>query len=174
MEKNITATVNLNSVKIKVWDNDAKQMYATEVTFFGNYDEKRKAEIRNDYSKSGKMVCKFYDDTLELIASEKYAMPETQFYTLAEVMEKRPNGNYISRTATATKCDVLLYNTYTDDTEVKHHIVSGKNTANTVKTISKIYKKSDYLILNVVETETITALYVLDSLTFFKNATLIH
>ena len=172
MEKNITATMNENSVTVRVWDNETKELYTTDVTFYGNYDEKRKASIRNDYAKKGRlMVVKFYDETLAINASEKYAMPESEFYARATVMEKRPNGDYISRTATATKCIVLLYNNYTDDTETVSCIVSGKNSEKIRKEIERKYKKTDYIVLDVQEIETITALYVLESEIFFKNAT---
>lgn len=171
MEKNITATMNKNSVTVRVFEKATRQLFTTDETFFGSYNESVKRVIRAMYEQNNCMVVKFYDDSVQIKESAKYAIPESKFYELAEVMEKRPNGDYISRTATASKCEVLVYNNYTDDTEVKYHIVSGKNAEKVQKAIERIYKKSDYTVLTVDIVETINALYVLDADTFFANAT---
>ena len=171
MEKNITATMNKNSVSVKVFEKATRKLFTTEDTFFGTYNESVKRTIRTMYELNDCMVVKFYDDSVQIKESAKYAMPESKFYELAQVMEKRPNGDYISRTATASKCEVLVYNNYTDDTEVKYHIVSGKNADKVQKAVERIYKKTDYTVLAVDIVDTINALYVLDAETFFKNAT---
>lgn len=159
--KYITTTISKKSVNVKAWDNENKCFARLNYSFTGELNDAVKRNARKLYDAIGYTVCKFYDDTVEVFKTSKYKMCEDDFYNNAVVMEKRPNGEYISRTATATKCEVLLYNNYTDDTETRIAVKTGKNMEKIAKEIAKDYKNTDYIILDINPVDTITALYVM-------------
>ena len=171
MAKFITATENKNSVIIRTYNKKTKALSTKTAYFYGTYNESVKRDLRKYYESNDQMIVKFYDDTVATVESAKYCMPESEFYNNAKVMDKRPAGDYISRTATASKCQVLLYNSYTDDTEIMEKYASGKNFEKVCKTIEREFKNTDYIVLEIEIIDTVNALYVMPSGEFFKKAT---
>lgn len=169
--KTITATRVQNSVIVRVYNKETKELTTDTAFFKGNLDEKNKAYIRAEFEALyNVMVCKFYEDTISKVSECKYAMPEEQFFNEAQAMEKRPNGDYISRTAKATQCKVTLYNNYSDAIEIQTRFASGTNADKIEKEIRKSYKNTDYTVLDIECVKTIEALYVMPAKEFFEKA----
>lgn len=169
--KTISATKNTYKVSVKAYNKETKDLYTTTVEFCGTYDEKRKAKIRQDFIANNELICKFYDDTLAISNSAKYIMPVDTFFGIAVKMDKRPVGDYISRTAYATKYSVTLYDNYADDILTEERYAVGKNAEKAVKDIAKLYKGTDKTVLEIEPIATTEALYVMEASKFFYLAT---
>ena len=159
-----------NTITIKVWDNENKSFMNVVMTFKGAFNDTVKRNIRKACEPL--TVCKFYEDTITEQLAYKYVMSEDTFYKYARKMEKRPQGDYVSRTATATRYGVMLYNEYTDDVESVTRIISGDNDEIAEKTIRKEFKNTDKIVLDIVPQDKITALYVMPVSEFKERATI--
>ena len=171
MANNVTMTRANNTVAVKYWSNDTKQLYTTKANFVGTLNEQVKNEIRKQFEKMDARVVKFYDETIEKGTETKYSLDSEIFYKNANRVDKRPNGDYISRTAKASVLTITLYNNYTDDIETASAIIDGTNEQVIARNIRKRYKNSDCVVLDYEITDTITALYIMTVDKFIELAT---
>ena len=171
---NITMTRANNTVTIKVWNNDTKAVEMKKATFAGTLNAATVKAIRNDCENNDTMLLKVYEDTITTGALIKYSMPEDLFYTIAEKMEKRPQGDYISRSATVYGYAVTLYNRYTDDIEDGYKYTTANTPEKAKKAIQKEYKNTDKIVLNVKLEYTKTDLFVMAVSKFIELASVVE
>lgn len=174
MANNVTMTRTENSVVVRYYGNDTKELHTATAYFSGTLDNASKANIRKQFEKMNAIVVKFYDDTIKAGDTTKYSLDCETFYLNAERVEKRPNGDYISRTAKATKVDVTLYNNYVDDIEHKTLIIDGTNESIIKRNIKKRFKDTDLVVLDYDVIDIITALYIMSVDKFIELATVVE
>ena len=169
MEKMVTATVAKTTVTVKVFNMQEKSVTFEDISFAGELNAYTQKQLERYYKKQGVEILCFYKDSAET-TTETFAVPAKWYFENAEVMEKRPNGDYISRTAKGVKCAVWLYNSYTDETENTVKFAEATTAEKAQKLIEKDYKHTDYRVLTVDIIETIEQLYVMPMEKFLKKA----
>ena len=174
MEKNVTITRANSTITVKVWDNIKKAQEFKAVDFSGVFNDTVKKSIRKALESVNCMVLKFYEDTITVGTLRKYAIPESEFFARAIKMDKRPQGDYISRTGKVYVYTATLYNGYTDDIEsvIKYSTISNEEKAR--KAFNKEYKDTDKVCVDVTLTNIQESLYVMPVSEFIERATIIE
>lgn len=167
--KYVTVTANTTTVDAKIYNNVTRQITVESVTFRGNLDDKSRKAIARVYEKQDYKLLKLYDDTA-VINSETYKLDETEFYAYAVQVEKRPNGDYVSRTRKAYKYNVTLYNGYTDTVDTVTKYATTDNLDKAIKAISKDYKNTDNVVLEISLVNEIETLYLMPLDEFIRRA----
>lgn len=168
--KTITTTTTRTTTNAKVFNPATKAISIDEISFVGELNERTEKQIKAYYEKyQGIKVLNIYKDDVKT-STTTYAVPEQWFFDNAKAMDKRPNGDFVSRTAKGCKCAVWLYDSYTDNTESVTKFAKGDNLDKAKKEIEKAYKGTDKVVLTVDIIEVIEQLYVMPIEQFIKNA----
>ena len=164
MERNVTATITSNSATINAFDGE------NIVTVHCNVSaSKAEAEAIAYCESKGLMFCEILKT--EPTATIKYAVSEQEFFAKATKADKRPNGNYISRTVKTMTATVLCYNGKTHKAEQQVFVVKGDNEENIMKRAKAVCRTLESMKpLKVINYTTAEQLYIMPVNDFIRIA----
>ena len=167
MNSKITATIKTTVATINAFDTTTDTI-KTITTVVNNAKQERDAIAYCD--SKGLIFCEI---TAITTGKEcKYSVDSDWFLANAERVEKRPNGNYISRTVNINKITALVYNRYTHTAEESVFYTDTKNPTKAMKDIEKQCKGTDKKILKIINSEITPVLYIMSVDKFINNATI--
>lgn len=168
--KFISMTNSTNSVNVKAWDSINKCMYDTTATFKGELNDKAISTIRKEIASTGNMLLKVYTDSVVTSDCTKYRMEESKFFELAKPVSKRPNGDYISRTATAYCYNVVLFDNYTESLDLVTKYTSEKDSKKAFNAFKREFRNTDKQVLDIELLNEVTQLYIMPVSEFITYA----
>ena len=168
MNANVTATVAASKATINAYDFDKNDIIKVSCLVDKTHVERDAIKYCDSKNLAFCEVLK-----IEKGKEIKYSLDSNIFMEKAQKVDKRPNGNYISRTANITCVNALIYNSYTHKVEQKLYYVDTKNTENIEQYVKKQIKNSDYRFLKIINYNTKSVLYIMPVEKFIELATVV-
>ena len=164
MERNVTATITTNKAIINAFDGE------NIVTLECNVSTTKAEAEAIAYCESKNMTFCELMETVET-GTTKYAVSEQEFFAKATKADKRPNGNYISRTVKTMTATVLCYNGKTHKAEQQVFVVKGDNEENIMKRAKAVCRTLESIKpLKVLNYTTSEQLYIMPVNDFIRIA----
>lgn len=166
MNKNVTATIKRTVATVAAFDGE-------NIVNFDCIIDKAKGE--RDAIKASEQKGFIFCDILKTTdtALLTYSVESEWFIANAVKMDKRPIGNYISRTVAVNKLTVLVYDRYTKTAQQLTYYVDTKNNEKALKAVEKQCKGTDKKPLKILNSEITNVLYVMTVEKFIENAVII-
>lgn len=158
MNERITATIVTEKATINAFNPENDNMIEVECLI-------RKATAEKDciaFCESKNLIfCEIMNITKG--KEQKYTLDSDMFIINAIKVDKRPNGNYISRTVNVTTVTCLVYNPVTHKADKKAVVIDTKNEQKFETEVKKALKKSETpkKLLKILSTETTSILYIM-------------
>lgn len=169
MNEKITATISTEKATINAFNPENNEV--TNIECFVRKSTAEKDAIAFCESKN-LMFCEIMNITKG--NEVKYELDSDVFMHNALKVEKRPNGNYISRTLNLTSVQTMVYNLITHKAEIKTIVIDTKNPEKFEAEIKRVLKKSENpkRFLKIMSTNTTTVLYIMPTEKFIELASI--
>ena len=169
MNTKVTATITAEKATINAFDYDAEEIKEIDCIV-------RKATAEKDAieycKKNGLEFCEILKTVTGSVI--KYELDADIYMANAIKVDKRPNGNYISRTVNISAVECLVYNSVTHKADKKTICVDTKNTDKIEAIVKRELKKDENpkRLLKVLSINTTSILYIMPVEKFIELASI--